>query len=144
MEMDRYSINDLSMITGLTTRTIRNYLNLGVMKGEKIDGNWSFTEEDVEEMMKNDYVKQAMSTKRNAIVYDFMADMKKKDSRMCVILDLAEDAKGSMEVSRTFCDFINENSNDIRFNMFSEGGNIRVILSGDEKEVLKIMRHYYS
>jgi len=43
-----YNLNQVAMITGLTTRTLRNHLSLGTLKGEKIDGNWSFTEEELE------------------------------------------------------------------------------------------------
>ena len=45
-----YNLNEVAMITGLTTRTLRNYLKLCLLKGEKIDGNWSFTEEELDMM----------------------------------------------------------------------------------------------
>lgn len=42
-----YTLNELAMITGLTTRTLRNYLKMNILNGEKIDGIWTFTEEDL-------------------------------------------------------------------------------------------------
>ena len=33
---ETYSINDVAMITGLSTRTIRNYISLGFLSGEKV------------------------------------------------------------------------------------------------------------
>lgn len=40
-----YTIKDLSMISGLTDRTLRTYLKMGVLVGEKADGSWRFSEE---------------------------------------------------------------------------------------------------
>ena len=69
-----YNLNEVAMITGLTTRTLRNYLKLDLLTGEKIDGNWSFTDEELDAFMSNPVVKQAIKTKRNAVVYDFLSD----------------------------------------------------------------------
>lgn len=33
-----YSINDVAMMTGLSTRTIRNYIKMNILDGEKVDG----------------------------------------------------------------------------------------------------------
>ena len=45
---ETYSINDVAMITGLSTRTIRNYISLGFLSGEKVNGAWSFTDKQIE------------------------------------------------------------------------------------------------
>ena len=42
-----YLINHLVLITGLTARTIRNYISNGILHGEKINGLWHFTPEEV-------------------------------------------------------------------------------------------------
>ena len=42
-----YSIKDLTKISGFTDRTLRNYLKLGVLIGEKKDGQWYFNEEQI-------------------------------------------------------------------------------------------------
>ena len=44
-----YTLNEVAMMTGLTTRTLRNYLKMNVLKGEKVDGVWKFTEEEFAE-----------------------------------------------------------------------------------------------
>jgi len=52
--MDKYyTLNDLALMTGLTTRTLRNYLKMGILKGERIDGIWNFTEEEIAEFFDN-------------------------------------------------------------------------------------------
>ena len=48
-----YVINHLVMFTGLTDRTIRNYIAAGILRGEKINGLWHFTPEQVDEFIAN-------------------------------------------------------------------------------------------
>jgi hypothetical protein len=40
-----YSINQLAMITGYTTRSLRSFIKDGSLNGEKVDGVWMFTED---------------------------------------------------------------------------------------------------
>ena len=82
-----YNLNQVAMITGLTTRTLRNHLKQGLLKGEKIDGNWSFTEEELDEYIADASVKQVILARQHAVVYDFLADPFKKTNRICTIMD---------------------------------------------------------
>ena len=43
-----YSLNELAMMTGFTTRTLRTYLDKGLLRGEKPGGVWQFTAEEVD------------------------------------------------------------------------------------------------
>lgn len=87
--MDKYyKLNELAIFTGLTTRTLRNYLKMGLLDGEKVDGVWNFTEEEVEAFMQNPNVKPSISAKKNALVYDFMLDNTKRTNEICTVLDL--------------------------------------------------------
>ncbi len=43
-----YLISHLLRITGLSDRTIRNYISSGILQGEKINWLWHFTPEQVE------------------------------------------------------------------------------------------------
>ncbi len=43
-----YTVEDVANRTGLTDRTIRNYLRDGKLKGKKIGGQWRFTVDDIE------------------------------------------------------------------------------------------------
>jgi len=63
-----YSIKDLSMISGLTDRTLRNCLKIGILVGEKSEGVWQFSDEQIGESLDNNYVKAAIKTKRNSIL----------------------------------------------------------------------------
>ena len=46
-----YLISHLVLMTGLTDRTIRNYISSGILQGEKINGLWHFTAEQVEQFI---------------------------------------------------------------------------------------------
>ena len=60
-----YNMNQVAMITGLTTRTLRNHLKQGLLKGEKIEGNWSFSEEELDEYFTEPSVRQAILAKHH-------------------------------------------------------------------------------
>lgn len=45
---DRFSIDDMALITRLSTRTIRNYIADGFLEGDKSSGAWQFTAEQVD------------------------------------------------------------------------------------------------
>ena len=67
-----YSIDDISKMTMLSTRTIRNYIKLGLLNGSKTNGYWQFTSDDISKFMNNDYVTQSLNTKRCKCQYIFV------------------------------------------------------------------------
>lgn len=138
-----YSINDLAMMTGLTTRTLRNYIKLGILSGEKIDGNWSFAEEEFDAFLADAGVKQSLRAKRHAAVFDFHADTAKTANRACVILDFAVSDEEGEAISAFFCERINRDGADITFSYGRERGVSRVILSGGEDSVAELVKAYY-
>lgn len=139
-----YNLNQLARITSLTTRTLRNYLKQDILKGEKIDGNWSFTDEDISEFMMDPAVRQAIASKNASVVYDFLADAYKKTNRICAILDFPVSMDEAMQISIVFCKEINENGCDIEYRMMHERNLTRVILSGAEDAVMDLLNAYYS
>ena len=52
-----YLISHLVLLTGLTDRTIRKYISSGILQGEKIDGLWHFTPEQVEGFVRHPAVR---------------------------------------------------------------------------------------
>ena len=93
-----YSINDVAMMTGLSTRTIRNYIKMNLLDGEKVDGVWQFTEENFQSFVENPNVKPSIHAKSNAIVYDFMLDNHKKENEICMIVDFTEEEDDAEEI----------------------------------------------
>ena len=142
--MDRtYSLNDLAEMTGFTTRTLRNYLNQGLLKGEKQNGVWQFTAEDIDRFFREPFVKEGLRIKRSSQVFDFMAERKRKDARTCVILDLPASLTKANAISAFFCEKVDE-AEDARFTFDFAGGYCRVILTGAAEPVAEIVKAYYA
>lgn len=132
-----YLINHLVLFTGLTDRTIRNYIASGILQGEKINGLWHFTPEQVEAFVRHSAVRPSILAKKHAAVYDFLLDSKKKNCEMCLILDIPNINK--KDIAEYFCYRIsNENFSDIRFSFDGVEATSRAILNGDAQEVMRL------
>ena len=94
--------------------------------------------------MEQDFVKQALKSKRNAQVFDFLADTSKKSNRICTILDFTVDHEEAMDISKFFQDAMNNGASDVQFRFSYDRGLARVILSGAEDQVVDIMKKYYN
>lgn len=141
-----YTINDVAMMSGLSTRTIRNYIKAGILDGEKQDGIWYFTEEDFEAFLRNPAVAPSIRAKRNAVVYDFMLDEKRETDAMCTILDFHASDEEAQEISEFFCGAINAGryGSDLRFSFGKTEKHVRVILSGSQEGVAALLADYYA
>jgi len=136
-----YTIGHIVMFTGLTDRTVRNYLASGILKGEKINGVWHFTSEQLEAFFCHPSVRSSITARRNGFVYDFLMNPSEKSPRCCMILDYpSEDAK---ELSEYFCSSIcDDNYHDIDFSLDGTKHVTRIILRGDMKEVLRLVNSH--
>ena len=136
-----YLINHLVMFTGLTDRTIRNYIASGILQGEKINGLWHFTAEQVDSFVRHPAVRPSILAKNNSLVYDFLLEDKKKKQEICMILDIPQADKKS--TAEFFCYHItNEDYHNIRFSFDGVMDMARVILRGDATEVLRLVNEY--
>ena len=138
-----YSLNDLAEMTGFTTRTLRNYLKDGLLKGEKQNGAWQFTEEDVDRFFFFFFVKEGLRIKHSSLVFDFMAERKRKEARTCVILDLPASMGKANAISAFFCEKVDA-AEDARFTFDFDGKLCRVILAGIAESVAEIVKSYYA
>ena len=137
-----YSIDQLSTITGLTTRTLRNYLKLDILHGSKENGIWQFSEEQVYDFIMHPSVRPSIRAKHHAIVYDFMSGYDNTPNEACVLLDLAVEETKAKNISEFFCEAANH-SNHIRFAFSYHDQMAHIILKGAEAEIREIMREYY-
>lgn len=139
--MTYYSIDDLAIMTGLTTRTLRSYIKSGVLHGEKADGRWQFTDDDFGAFLNDAAARRAMRARRNALVSDFLADTAKAEDAACVILDFAvSDAEGE-RIARHFCDGVNR-LGGVEFCYSRRRGMSRVILTGERERVAELVCGY--
>lgn len=145
--MDRYiTLNELAVMTGLTTRTLRNYMKTHVLQGKKQEGIWMFTLEEVGAFFSDSCVKASMRAKRNAVVYDYLLDDHKTCNEICSILDFCVDDREAANISEFFTDAANqiEDAGKFRFSYEKSGNFVRVILKGSADQVMRIMNSYYS
>ncbi len=141
MSNDLYTIGHLTQFTGLTDRTVRTHLALGFLQGEKINGIWHFTPEQVDAYIRNPAVAPGIQAKANGQVYDFLLADRKSTAQSCVILDLP--AADPQAVADHFCYAINNGAySDLQFSFRHLGGVPRVILSGDAKQVLELVNSW--
>ena len=85
------TVEDIAQMTSLTTRTIRNYLKDGSLKGRKIGGQWRFTKEDISNFMENGKVAQELSGKFKEEILDFVNGVNTDyvgEIQVCTIVDL--------------------------------------------------------
>ena len=137
----KYSLNDLALMTGLTTRTLRNYLAQGLLHGEKTDGVWQFTDAELERFFCDPFVKEGLRIKRSSVVFDFLADRNKEKARSCIILDIPASRKEGDKISDFFCGKMRDAA-DVCFYYDWDNGFCRVILSGAADSVANIMNAY--
>lgn len=138
---NHYLISHLVLFTGLTDRTIRNYISAGILEGEKINGLWHFTTEQVASFIRHPSVRPSIVAKNNSAVYDFLLDTKKDNNEICMILDIQ---KGTpKETAEYFCYRIsNEHFKNIHFSFDGVEKVQRVILKGDVAEVLQLVNGF--
>lgn len=142
MEKNYYSINELAVISGFTTRSLRSFISMGHLKGEKNDGIWQFTPEEIEAFLSNPNVAPGLKSKVNALVYDFLADSEKKSNEICSIMDYVMEEDEASELSDYFCDKMNNTSN-ASFKLTKHGKNVRVIIKGPEDFVVDTIKGWY-
>ena len=139
-----YTIADIVKITGLSDRTIRSYISQNTLLGEKLNGAWQFTAEQLGDFMNDPNVLPGIRAKKNSIVYDFLVQNRRSKSEMCLMVDLP--GRDSQAVSSFFCDAINAAIDaELHFSFDSLGGQTpRVILKGHPQQVLKLMEQFYA
>ncbi len=136
-----YLINHLVLFTGLTDRTIRNYISSGMLRGEKINGMWHFTPEDVDRFIRDPAVRPSILAKMNSLVYDFIINGKKTSGEMCTILDPPH--KNRKAVAEYFCYRINSGSfAKLNFHFDGVGKTSRIVLTGGADDVLALLNDY--
>ena len=138
MDDRTYDLNELATMTGFTTRTLRTYLKTGLLHGTKEGGAWRFTAEDLERFFAEPFVKEGLRTKRASIVYDFLARKATPAPRMCVVIDRPVTLVEGETLSAFFCEQM-QGATDAVFAYDWNDGHCRVILSGDEAQVARIL-----
>ncbi len=132
-----YTLGHLVQFTGLSDRTLRNYLASGVLEGEKINGVWHFTPEQANALFTHPVARPAILAKKHSIIYDFLLNEHKTEPAVCITLDLPQ--LENQQIIRYFNDAFNDGHiHNIRFSFDGAGKIPRVILEGDPQQVMNL------
>ncbi len=137
-----YTVKEVAIMSGLTERTIRHYIQTGILKGSKTDGIWKFTPEEVDAFFEHPSVFPGIQSKRNGIVSEFLVNRSRFQNRICAILDLPKEDRN--KVSGLFCDIFNHGNYGKNLEFYYEDfeGCPRIILTGSLNNVLAVMNQY--
>lgn len=132
--MKKYSLSDLSLMSGLTTRTLRNYLALGILNGTKEGNKWFFSEENCYDFFSNNMVKHSIEAKGFGLITDSF-NYQKKD-KICSIINIkvAEFFKFNKLMQEELKEYTNFN-----YKMDKYLDNIRIIFSADINQTIKFI-----
>lgn len=136
-----YTIEQLSLITGLTTRTLRSYLKSGILQGGKETGIWQFTEQQASDFLLHPSVRPSIQAKQNAIVYDFLAGQDQTENESCILLNRTAEEAEARAMADFFCRETSKLSH-IRFAFSYASGKARYILKGAEGDIRSIMTRF--
>lgn len=139
-----YTVDDVAMMTGLTSRTIRTYIKDGVLRGKKVGVQWRFTEAEVKELFKDKKVEREVADAKNKLIYNFLEKREADTERSCMVVDCPLKSEAEEEkLSEELMEFINSYQwgSDFQFSyqLFKDEKIARFIISGALKEVLKII-----
>ena len=129
-----YTVSDIAQITGLTERTIRNYIKDGKLQGKKVGVQWRFTEEDIGNLFEDSSVSSEVMENNYEKITKFIKQKPIAGTGVVVVNEFAEDEKELEIKVNKIIDFINENK-DFRFSYqyFKEDKIAQFILIGDIK-----------
>ncbi len=143
MELELYTLGHLVQMTGLTDRTLRNYLSLGILKGEKIGGLWHFTPEEVDRFLRDPAVRPSIRARANSQIYDFLASDPAGEDMACCIFDFPGEDRDA--ISEYFCTAICTGGyRNLRFHYDGAEETRRVILKGRTGDVMKLISGWYA
>lgn len=139
MTHEFFEIRHLKLLTGLSERTIRSDLASGLLEGEKVNGTWRFTPEQVDRFLSHPAVRPGIQAKQNAVVYDFLSENQKSRPALCVILDLPGAKEAGL--AEDFCREISSGPyTDLQFTFDGLSPTPRLILRGDPAQVLTLLQ----
>ncbi len=82
-----YTVEDVAQMTGLTSRTIRNYLADGRLTGRKVGAQWRFTEENISAIFTEADARQPVRSAAADEVQNFLNPQSRSSVTVCSVVD---------------------------------------------------------
>ena len=140
--MSTFTLEQISSLTSLTTRTLRTYIKDGFLQGDKSSGKWVFTDEQFRAFTNHPAVVPALQAKKMAIIADFLNTKPENGNRICAILDVKEQPGKAMKQFLTSLAEM-EVRDDVSYSSDKLDENtMRFIISGSEEPVMDILCQY--
>lgn len=98
LEQKLYTVADVAELTGLTDRTIRNYLKDGTLRGRKIGVQWRFTEADIDRLFSEVGEGGQKILHPEDVLTGFWKESDRKVPQGCIVFDVpcSEDRRQQM------------------------------------------------
>jgi excisionase family DNA binding protein len=148
-EMEKlYTVENIAGITGFTSRTIRNYLKDGILKGRKMGGQWRFTMEDIKGLWGNGKVLTESKNKNRRQVTDFLdgavANLQ-GEVQVCTIADCyCDNREAGQKLYEKLVKVIDHQSSSsparFDYDYFEEDKKARFTLFGDTEYIITTLQ----
>ncbi|MCR5273233.1 MAG: helix-turn-helix domain-containing protein [Lachnospiraceae bacterium] len=146
-----YTVADVARVTGLTSRTIRNYLKDGELHGVKVGVQWRFTEDDVRHLFQETDGREDLSKVSGNRIQEFLSKDYSEDSKEfsderlvseCVILDYFEPSEEKKTSRREkIRESVFKYKDKVGFSYEERENDIlRVVLTGEHDLIEKILK----
>lgn len=114
LEQKLYTVADVAELTGLTSRTIRNYLKDGTLRGKKIGVQWRFTEEDINRLFSEVDGEGQKVIHIEDVISAFVKETGKEQPVGCLLLDIPfEGQQEKVEYKERFFKLVQEASDEV-------------------------------
>mgnify|MGYP001435681781 FL=1 len=135
-----YTVSDVAQMTGLTERTIRNYIKDGKLRGKKVGVQWRFTEEDIGNLFQDPSVSGEVMENNHEKVTRFIKQKPIAETGAIIINEAVEDEKELEKKVEKIIDFVNQNKNfRFSYQYFKEDKIAQFILIGNIKTIGEFM-----
>ena len=132
-----YTVADVAEVTGLTSRTIRNYLKDGTLRGQKIGVQWRFTEEEIRKLFSRQTPGQDSPTQ---IVRSFLGQHEREGASFLALLDFpCVTEKDGMEMFAKLQKLRGAGIASMSYEYHDEGQLLRIALDGDTGAVMDLL-----
>ena len=132
-----YTVADVAQVTGMTSRTIRNYLKDGTLTGQKIGVQWRFTEDEIKKLFSRQMPGQSSPSQ---IVRGFLGEQDRKEASFCALLDFpgVTELEG-MELYHRLQENSGEGIRSMSYEYHDEGQLLRIAVSGETGAVMDLL-----
>ena len=135
-----YTVSDVAQMTGLTERTIRNYIKDGKLQGKKVGVQWRFTEEDIGNLFQDPSVSGKVMENNHEKITRFIEQKPIAETGAILINEAVENEKELEKKVEKIIDFVNQNKNfRFSYQYFKEDKIAQFILIGNIKTIGEFM-----